>query len=116
MIALPTGTKVWLAAGLTDMRRGFDGLAAQSSLAQLLVSRKIISGERRALKPWYQGFKALRSPDIFGENARLKTDFLFSATIAYPWGFDFYSTDTGLHFTLWHMAMANDPLLTVKEL
>ncbi|WP_296448563.1 IS66 family insertion sequence element accessory protein TnpB [Rhodoferax sp. UBA5149] len=36
MIGLPTGTRVWLAAGLTDMRRGFDGLAAsvQSALTQ----------------------------------------------------------------------------------
>lgn len=28
MIGLPAGTRVWLAAGATDMRRGFDGLAA----------------------------------------------------------------------------------------
>src|SRR6185295_16658432 len=28
MIALPTGTRVWLAAGVTDMRKGMDGLAA----------------------------------------------------------------------------------------
>ena len=28
MIGLPNGTRVWLAAGPTDMRRGFDGLAA----------------------------------------------------------------------------------------
>ena len=28
MIALPPGTKVWLAAGVTDMRKGFDGLSA----------------------------------------------------------------------------------------
>lgn len=28
MIGLPPGTRVWLAAGVTDMRRGFDGLAA----------------------------------------------------------------------------------------
>jgi transposase len=27
MIGLPSGTRVWLAAGVTDMRRGFDGLA-----------------------------------------------------------------------------------------
>ena len=34
MIGLPAGTRVWLAAGVTDMRRGFDGLAAtvQSTL------------------------------------------------------------------------------------
>jgi len=29
MIGLPLGTRVWLAAGVTDMRRGMDGLAAQ---------------------------------------------------------------------------------------
>jgi transposase len=28
MIGLPTGTRVWLVAGVTDMRKGFDGLAA----------------------------------------------------------------------------------------
>ena len=27
MITLPPGTRVWLAAGHTDMRKGFDGLA-----------------------------------------------------------------------------------------
>jgi transposase len=34
MIALPSGTRIWLAAGVTDMRKGFDGLAAlvQSTL------------------------------------------------------------------------------------
>jgi transposase len=29
MIALPPGTRVYLACGVTDMRRGCDGLAAQ---------------------------------------------------------------------------------------
>ena len=28
MISLPSGARVWLAAGRTDMRKGFDGLAA----------------------------------------------------------------------------------------
>jgi len=28
MIGWPSGTRIWLAAGVTDMRRGFDGLAA----------------------------------------------------------------------------------------
>ena len=27
MITPPSGTRVWLAAGVTDMRKGFDGLA-----------------------------------------------------------------------------------------
>jgi transposase len=28
MIALPAGTQVWIAAGVTDLRRGFTGLSA----------------------------------------------------------------------------------------
>jgi transposase len=28
MIGWPSGTRIWLAAGVTDMRRGFDGLTA----------------------------------------------------------------------------------------
>lgn len=32
MIALPAGTRVWLAAGVTDMRKGMDGLAAQTQM------------------------------------------------------------------------------------
>jgi transposase len=28
MIGLPAGVRVWVAAGVTDMRKGFDGLAA----------------------------------------------------------------------------------------
>ena len=36
MIALPAGTRIWLAAGVTDMRRGMYGLAAlvQTALAE----------------------------------------------------------------------------------
>jgi transposase len=30
MNSLPAGTRVWLAAGVTDMRKGFDSLAAQA--------------------------------------------------------------------------------------
>jgi transposase len=28
MISLPTGTTIWIAAGVTDLRRGFTGLSA----------------------------------------------------------------------------------------
>jgi transposase len=28
MIGLPAGTRIWLAAGITDLRKGFDGLSA----------------------------------------------------------------------------------------
>jgi transposase len=36
MITLPSKTHIWIAAGVTDMRRGFDGLSAlvQSRLEQ----------------------------------------------------------------------------------
>lgn len=33
MIGLPSGTRVWLAAGVTDMRAGFNGLAAKVETA-----------------------------------------------------------------------------------
>jgi len=41
MIAPPGGTRVWLAAGVTDMRRGMDGLAA---LVQSTLGRDPFSG------------------------------------------------------------------------
>lgn len=36
MLALPAGTTIWIACGVTDLRRGFDGLAAlvQQQLAE----------------------------------------------------------------------------------
>jgi transposase len=33
MIGLPAGTRIWLAAGVTDMRAGFNGLAAKVETA-----------------------------------------------------------------------------------
>jgi transposase len=42
MIALPAGTRVWLAAGVTDMRKGMDGLAA---LAQTTLNENPYSGQ-----------------------------------------------------------------------
>jgi len=41
MIALPAGTQVWLAAGRTDMRKGFDGL---SVLVQTVLKEDPFSG------------------------------------------------------------------------
>jgi transposase len=41
MIALPAGVKVWLAAGATDIRKRFDGLAA---LVQLQLAEDPSSG------------------------------------------------------------------------
>jgi transposase len=42
MILLMSGTRIWLAAGATDMRRSFDGLAA---LVQLQLSEDPFSGQ-----------------------------------------------------------------------
>jgi transposase len=41
MIATPTGARIWLAAGVTDMRRGMDGLA---SLVQEALEANPFSG------------------------------------------------------------------------
>ena len=41
MIELRTGTRIWLAAGVTDMRRGFDGLSAQ---VQTVLEQQPFSG------------------------------------------------------------------------
>ena len=42
MIALPVGVQVWLAAGETDLRKGFDGLSA---LIQLQLAEDPFSGQ-----------------------------------------------------------------------
>lgn len=42
MIALPTGTRVWIAAGITDMRKGMNGLAA---IAQTALDERPFSGD-----------------------------------------------------------------------
>jgi transposase len=41
MIALPTGTHIWIAAGVTDLRRGFTGLSA---VVQTVLEQKPFSG------------------------------------------------------------------------
>ena len=41
MIPVPASTKVWLAAGVTDMRKGFNGLSA---LAQNVLKQAPFSG------------------------------------------------------------------------
>ncbi len=41
MIALPAGTRIWIAAGVTDMRRGFHGLSAQ---VQKVLEQQPLSG------------------------------------------------------------------------
>jgi len=43
MLALPSKTKIWIAAGVTDLRRGFMGLSAlvQSKLEQSPMSGQV---------------------------------------------------------------------------
>ena len=41
MINLPTDTRIWLAAGVTDLRRGMDGLAA---LVQTALEENVFAG------------------------------------------------------------------------
>jgi transposase len=61
MIGLPPGARVWLAAGVTDMRKGFDGLATivAATLAEdpysghLFVFRGRAGDRIKAL--WYDG-------------------------------------------------------------
>jgi len=42
MLGLPLGTRVWIAAGVTDMRRGMDSLAA---LVQMALGERPFSGD-----------------------------------------------------------------------
>jgi transposase len=41
VIELQAGTKIWIAAGVTDMRRGFQGLSAQ---VQTVLQQQPFSG------------------------------------------------------------------------
>jgi transposase len=42
MLSVPAGVRIWLVAGLTDMRRGIDGLSA---LVQTQLSAEVLSGQ-----------------------------------------------------------------------
>ena len=48
MFALPTGTQIWIAAGVTDLRRGFTGLSAA---VQTVLEQKPFSGLKRPAEP-----------------------------------------------------------------
>ncbi len=51
MIALPANTRIWIAAGVTDMRRGFTGLSA---LVQTTLEQDPLSGHVFKLI-WFDG-------------------------------------------------------------
>jgi transposase len=42
MIGLPSNTQIWIAAGVTDLRRGFDGLSA---VVQTKLEKSPLSGQ-----------------------------------------------------------------------
>jgi transposase len=59
MISLPAGMRVWIACGVTDLRKGFDGLAAlvQNQLAEDPFSGQLFvfrgrAGDRLKLLWW----------------------------------------------------------------
>ena len=80
MIGLPAGTKIWLAAGVTDMRAGMNGLAAkaQTALAEDPFSGHVFlfrgrRGDMMIKVLWWSG----DGPDVFtsatGQAARARS-------------------------------------------
>jgi transposase len=75
VIHLPAGTKIWLAAGITDMRRGFDGLSAQ---VQTVLEQQPFSGHVFLFRGrrgdivkclWFDGRRAMSFCEAFGEGS-----------------------------------------------
>jgi transposase len=52
VIELRTGTRIWIAAGVTDMRRGFQGLSAQ---VQTVLQQQPFSGHVFVKLLWFDG-------------------------------------------------------------
>ena len=51
MIPLPSGTKIWLVAGITDMRNGFNGLAAKVQTAVVYRRRAVPADQTAGARP-----------------------------------------------------------------
>jgi hypothetical protein len=51
MNGLPAGTRVWLAADVTDMRKGFDSLAAQAQT--VLYDGRNLAEARHDFASWF---------------------------------------------------------------
>jgi transposase len=94
MIAPPAGVRVWLAAGVTDMRKGFDGLSA---LVQTHLSEDPFSGHLFVFRGrrgdrlkilWWSGdglclfYKRLESGRFVWPQARSGTVSLTSAQLS----------------------------------
>ena len=53
MIPVPSNTRVWLAAGVADMRRGFNTLAAQAEKVSQPLERLINTRDLRGHGCWF---------------------------------------------------------------
>ena len=73
MIPVPSNTRVWLAAGVTDMRRGFNTLAAQ---AEASLSEDPYSGHLFVFRG--------RCGDLFPEDAGTNKNHLVGPTRGLP--------------------------------
>lgn len=66
MIALPAKTQIWIAAGVTDLRRGFTGLSAQ---VQTKLEQSPFSGHgTKASRFVTLGLRAVKISTAFGPN------------------------------------------------
>ena len=55
MIPIPSGSRVWIATGHTDMRRGMQGLALQAGWTVVLVGLGRLAMERMMRRLEMQG-------------------------------------------------------------
>ena len=81
MMGLPAGTRIWIAAGVTDMRAGFNGLAAKVQAALdddpfLCSETEYVSPDRdhpgKCLIPWIS-FQWSATHKIYRLSSRLRT-------------------------------------------
>jgi len=49
MIQVPANSQIWLAAGKTDMRKGFDGLAMLRKRPAALIIPPVVNSQSRRL-------------------------------------------------------------------
>lgn len=75
MIALPAGTTIWIAAGVTDLRRGFTGLSA---IAQTVLEQDPYSGHVFVFRGkrgdlikllWWEGTVCVCLPNVWNAAA-----------------------------------------------
>ena len=80
MIPLPAHTKIWLAAGVTDMRKGFNGLSA---LAETVLSEDPFSGHLFVFRG--RGGDLIKIIWFDGQGACLFSKRLERGRFVWPW-------------------------------